>query len=64
MPQPIDISPPWWDGTVAIPFSIEEWKSILRELQMLYNIPAFPHGDHDHMIVNIMDRIEKGIGTE
>ena len=64
MPQPINDSPPWWDGTIAIPFSIEEWQGIVKELQMLYSIPGFPHSEHDEMMVNIIDRIEKGIGIE
>lgn len=64
MPQPIDTSPPWWDGTISIAFSVEEWKGIFRELQMLYSIPGFPYSEHDQMMVNIIDRIEKGIGIE
>ena len=64
MPQPIDDSPPWWDGTIAIPFSVEEWKAILTEIGYLYNIPGFPNGEYDEMVVNILDRIEKGIGIE
>ena len=64
MPQPIDTSPPWWDGTIAISFSVEEWGAIVSELYMLYGIPDFPADDYDEMIVNIIDRIEKGIGVE
>ena len=64
MPQPIDTSPPWWDGTIAINFSVEEWKIILKELEMLYEIPEFPENESDDMIVNIIDRIQKNIGEE
>ena len=61
MNQPIDTSPPWWDGTIAIPFSLDEWEAIVSELYMLYEIPTFPENDHDLMIINIIDRIQKGI---
>ena len=63
-PQPIDTSPPWWDGTIAINFSKEEWDAIATELSMLYSIPNFPQDDYDVMIVNIIDRIQKGIGDD
>ena len=63
-PQPIDTSPPWWDGTIAINFSKEEWQGILTELRMLYQIPEFPQDDYDMMLVNIMNRIEKEIEVE
>jgi hypothetical protein len=62
--QPIDMSPPWWDGTIAIPFSVEEWEAIVSELYMLYEIPTFPENDYDLMLINIIDRIEKGIRVE
>jgi hypothetical protein len=64
MNQPIDMSPPWWDGNIAIPFSVEEWEGILTELRMLHQIPSFPENDYDLMLINIMDRIEKHLGTE
>jgi hypothetical protein len=64
MPQPIDMSPPWWDGTIAINFTPDEWDGILKELKMLYQIPEFPENDYDTMIVNIIDRIEKSVGLE
>jgi hypothetical protein len=63
-PQPIDTSPPWWDGTIAINFSVEEWQGIITELRMLYQIPGFPENDYDIMLVNIIDRIEKNVGLE
>jgi hypothetical protein len=59
--QPIDTSPPWWDGTIAIPFSVEEWGAIVSELYMLYEIPTFPENDHDLMLIKVIDRIQKGI---
>jgi len=62
--RPIDLSPPWWDGTIAIPFSAEEWEGILTELRMLHQIPSFPENDYDQMLINVMDRIEKNIGIE
>lgn len=64
MNQPIDMSPPWWDGTIAIPFSVEEWEAIVSELYMLYEIPTFPENDYDLMLINIIDRIQKNLGTE
>ena len=64
MNQPIDTSPPWWDGTITIPFTPEEWQGILSELRMLHQIPDFPENDYDLMLINIMDRIEKNIGIE
>ena len=63
-PQPIDLSPPWWDGSIAISFSVEEWHGILTELRMLYQIPSFPENDYDVMLINIMDRIERSISVE
>jgi hypothetical protein len=59
--QPINTSPPWWNGNVSIDFSTDEWRGILSELRMLYEIPTFPENDHDLMLINIMDRIQKGI---
>ena len=59
--QSIDTSPPWWDGTVAIAFSIEEWETILHELAMLYQIPAFPSTKEDEMVVSIMNKIRENI---
>jgi hypothetical protein len=64
MPQPIDMSPPWWDGTVAINFTPDEWRSIANELRMLYFLPEFPENEYDHMLINIIDRIEKSLGEE
>lgn len=59
--QSIDTSPPWWDGKVAIAFSIEEWETILHELAMLYQIPAFPSTKEDEMVVSIMNKIRQNI---
>jgi len=64
MKQPINTSPPWWDGTIAINFTLDEWVGIVKELKMLYQIPEFPENDYDAMIVNIIDRIEKSVGLE
>jgi hypothetical protein len=64
MNQPIDTAPPWWDGTISINFTQEEWMGIANELRMLYNIPEFPENDYDYMIINIIDRIDKNIGLE
>jgi hypothetical protein len=63
MNQSISTSPPWWDGTIAINFSVEEWKAIFQELAMLYEIPGFPENEKDDMIVHIMNRIEKETQT-
>ena len=58
MPQPIDMSPPWWDGTIAIPFSVEEWEEIRMALQNEWGRVGYtPY-------LNIIDRIKKGIGIE
>ena len=62
--QPIHTSHPWWNGNVAIDFSTDEWEGILSELRMLHEIPSFPENDHDLMLINIMDRIEKNMGIE
>jgi hypothetical protein len=64
MPQPIDTSPPWWDGTISINFTPDEWRGIADELRMLYYIPEFPENEYDHMMINIIDRIEKSLGEE
>ena len=64
MNQPIDMSPPCWDGTIAIAFSVEEWEAIVSELYMLYEIPTFPENDYDLMLINIIDRIQKNVGVE
>ena len=42
----------------------EEWLAIVKELNMLHHIPCFPENDHDLMLINIIDRIEKNIGVE
>lgn len=55
---------PWWDAQIGISFTREEWETILHELKQLYAIPDFPANDYDMGIVNIMDRIEKNLGTE
>lgn len=54
----------WWDGTISINFSREEWQGIVTELRILYQIPNFPENDYDIMLVNIIDRIEKNVGLE
>lgn len=41
-----------------ISFTPEEWAAILRELKMLYAIPAFPDGDTDEKLVEIMEKIK------
>lgn len=65
MPQPIDDSPAWWDGTIAIPFSKDEWKYItevlLDDLDYHYGLIS---SEAETMARNIVDRIERGIGIE
>lgn len=65
MNQPIDMSPPWWDGTIAIPFSEIEWKYML---QVLIDDLIYHHGlmsDESKTIsTNIMDCIEKNLGAK
>ena len=63
MTQPIDTSPPWWDGTIAIAFSLEEWGAIINELRYLEQ-RGYIQEKYNPTIFNIMDRIEKGIGVE
>ena len=65
MPQQIDTSPPWWDGTIAIAFSESEWKYIVQVLNddLIYHYGLI-NNKSETMARNIMDRIEKGIGIE
>lgn len=65
MSQPIDDSPPWWDGTIAIPFSRDEWKYIIEVLldDLVYHYGLLD-SEAETMAKNIVDRIEKGIGIE
>ena len=66
MPQPIDMSPPWWDGTISINFSREEWQEIIGILDSHVRFQLdYVSSDTDvEMPLNIIDRIEKGIGIE
>lgn len=65
MPQPIDTSPPWWDGTIAIPFNESEWKYIIQVLNddLIYHYGLI-NNESEAMARNIMDRIEKGVGLD
>lgn len=65
MPQPIDTSPPWWDGTIAIPFSVQEWKYIIDVLldDLVYHY-GLVDAEAEIVTKNIVDRIEKSIGIE
>lgn len=65
MPQPIDDSPPWWDGTIAIAFSKDEWKYIVQVLNddLIYHYGLI-NDESETMARNIIDRIKKGIGEE
>ena len=65
MPQPIDDSPPWWDGTIAIPFSKDEWRYIIEVLldDLIYHSGLITD-ESEALARNIIDRIEKGIGIE
>jgi hypothetical protein len=65
--QPIDTSPPWWDGTVAIALSPKEWEYVVNGLSNLINngyIWDSSDIGFDMSIRNIIDRIEKGMGWE
>jgi hypothetical protein len=67
MPQPIDMSFPWWDGTISIPFSTNEWEYILNGLYSLVdNAPVLGWAgtEVETDIRNVIDRIEKNIGLE
>ena len=64
MPQPIDDSPAWWDGTIAIPFSKEEWKLIADNLRWEYSSDCLDPDCDCVAALNIVDRIEKSIGEE
>jgi hypothetical protein len=63
--QPIDTSPPWWDGTIAIPFSVEEWEYMIQVLNddLIYHYGLIDD-ESETMSKNIMDRIQKSIGVE
>jgi hypothetical protein len=65
--QPIHTSPPWWNGNVAIDFSTDEWGYILNGLSSLVETAhmwGWAGTAVETDILNIMDRIEKNIGTE
>lgn len=67
MNQPIDNSPPWWDGTISIPFSQVEWEYILNGLSVLIDnayLWGWATTEIEDDIRNIIDRIEKGIVVE
>ena len=59
-PQPIDTSPPWWDGTIAINFSVKEWKYIVEVINddLIYHYGLI-NDESENMAKNIMNRIEK-----
>ena len=63
----MDVSPHWWDGNVAIPFSTNEWEYILNGLSALLD-NAYVWGwatmEIETDIRNMIDRIEKNIGEE
>ena len=65
MSQPIDTSPPWWDGTIAIPFSVQEWEYMI---QVLNDDLIYHHGlindESKTMSKSILSSIEKNIGIE
>jgi hypothetical protein len=63
----IDTSHPWWNGNVAIDFSTDEWGYILNGLSSLVETAhmwGWAGTAVETDIRNIMDRIEKNIGTE
>jgi hypothetical protein len=65
--QPIDTSPPWWNGNVAIDFSPNEWEYVLNGLKGLVDnayLWGWAGTEVEKDILNIMDRIEKNIGVE
>jgi hypothetical protein len=65
--QPIDTSPPWWDGNIAIPFSTNEWEYVLNGLSSLLDnayLWGWADTEVETDIRNIIDRIEKNIGLE
>jgi hypothetical protein len=65
--QPINTAPPWWDGTIAIAFSTNDWEYILNGLYSLVeNAPllGWAGTEVETDIRNIIDYIEKNIGLE
>ena len=65
--QPIDTSPPWWNGNLAIDFSTNEWEYILNGLHSLIDnsyVLGWAGTEVEIDIKNIIDRIEKNIGVE
>ena len=65
MNRPIDMSPPWWDGNIAIPFSHEQWKYIAEVLNgdLVYHYGLITQ-EAVIMARNIIDVIEKNLGEE
>lgn len=55
--------PPYWEGQIGIPFTREEWKSILSCIQYTIHYST-TSADRCEMENNIMDRIEKNLGIE
>jgi hypothetical protein len=65
--QPIDTSPPWWNGNVAIDFSPNEWEYVVNGLASLIesaHVWGWADTAVETDIRNIIDRIEKNIGVE
>lgn len=64
MPQPIDASPPWWDGTIAIALTPEQWKHIIGSLSydVTYLLDDSPVDlDLINFISKIINRIEESL---
>ena len=62
--QPIDTSPPWWNGNVAIDFSPNEWEYVLNGLASLIE-NAHIWGWEDTMVEtdirNIIEHIQRNV---
>lgn len=64
MSQSIDTSPPWWDGTISIAFTPEQWRHIAGSLayDVTYLMDDSPvDTDLIRFICEIINRIEKEV---
>jgi hypothetical protein len=62
-----NISPPWWDGNIAIDFSTNEWEYVLNGLYNLIDnayLWGLADSEVEEDVRNIIDRIEKNVGLE
>jgi hypothetical protein len=63
--QPIDLSPAWWDGNVAIPLTHEQWRYIRDVLRddLIYHYGLISE-EAKTMANNIIDCIDENLGVK